>query len=201
MKMWIKKLTVLLVTILTLGLYVPPIYIDADVDVGKKDIEPSEDRAKQIDEEEIEDSITEKNLVLEDSNQLYLQELNQLAKKQMQAKLGAKISAKINNDVNQVVLPNLEMVLDELYEDIGEEKSQYLMIAEEPSAGYGERIFNLYNVKEKQNVAKFHVNRLKRPQDGYYFQFHYHLQDDQFEEHLPIGEVYWGRDTPPKWMS
>ncbi|MGP4040008.1 YpjP family protein [Gracilibacillus sp. D59] len=197
MKMWMKKLTVLLVTILTLGLYVPPIYIDADVGVGKKDIEPSEDRPKA----EIEDSITEKNLVLEDSSQLYLQELNNLAKEQVQAKLGTKISAKVNNDVNQVVLPNLEMVLDGLYEKIGEEESQYLMVAEKPSAGYGERIFNLYNAKEKEDVAKFHVNRLKRPQDGYYFQFHYHLQDDQFEEHISIGEVYWGKDTPPKWMS
>ncbi|QGH33011.1 hypothetical protein GI584_02630 [Gracilibacillus salitolerans] len=201
MKMWMKKLTVLLVTILTLGLYVPPIYINADVDLGKKDLEPSEDRPKQVDEEGIEDSITEENLILEDSNQLYLQELNHLAKDQVQAKLGTKISAKINNDVNQVVLPNLVMVLDKLYEEIGEDESQYLMVAEEPSAGYGERIFNLYNVKEKENVAKFHVNRLRRPQDGYYFQFHYHLQDDQFEEHFPIGEVYWGKDTPPKWMS
>lgn len=201
MKMWMKKLTVLLVTILTLGLYVPPIYTNADVDLGKKDIEPSEDQQKQVDKEEIEDSITEENLILEDSNQLYLEELNHLAKVQVQTKLGTKISAKVNGDLNRTVLPNLETVLDALYKEIGEEESQYLMIAEEPSGGYGERIFNLYHIKDKENVAKFHVNRLRRPQDGYYFQFHYHLQVDQFEEHFPIAEVYWGKDTPPKWMS
>lgn len=196
-----KKLTVLLVTILTLGLYVPPIYIDADVDVGKRDLEPSEDRPKPVDKEELADSITEENVVLEDANQLYLQQLNTLAKEQVQTKLGIKISAKINREINDVVLPNMETVLEELYETIGEEESQFLMIAEDPADGYGERIFNLYNAKVKENVAKFHVNRLKKPQDGYYFQFHYHLHDDQFEEHLPIGEVYWGKDTPPKWMS
>ncbi|WP_018932123.1 YpjP family protein [Gracilibacillus lacisalsi] len=201
MKMWMKKLTVLLVTILTLGLYVPPIYINADVDLGKKDIEPSEDQPKQVDEEEIEDSITEENLILEDSNQLYLEELNHLAKEQVQAKLGTKISSKVNGDLNRTVLPNIETVLDELYKEIGDEESQYLMIADEPSGGYGERIFNLYHIKDKENVAKFHVNRLRRPQDGYYFQFHYHLRIDQFEEHFPIAEVYWGKDTPPKWMA
>ncbi|MDX8046399.1 YpjP family protein [Gracilibacillus sp. S3-1-1] len=200
MMKWMKKLTVLLITILTLGLYVPPIYIDADADVGK-DIGSSTDRAKPVEKDPIIGSLTEENVVLENSNQLYLRELNNLAKNQLQAKLGTKISAKIDTEVTHMVVPNLETVLEELYEEFGEAESQYLMIADEPSDGYGERIFNLYHSKEKENVAKFHVNRLKKPQDGYYFQFHYHLQDDQFEAHLPIAEVYWGKNTPPKWMA
>ncbi|UOQ49225.1 YpjP family protein [Gracilibacillus caseinilyticus] len=189
-----KKLTVLLVTILTLGLYVPPIYIDADMDKGE--VEPSEDQTKQLDDQVVEDT---NEVVLEDSNQLYLQELDKQAEELVFEKLG-KISTKIDTELNQVVLPNLKAVLHDIYEQIGEEESQYLMIKEEPSAGYGERIFNLYDAKQKQNVAKFHVNRVKRPSDGYYFQFHYHLFNDQFEEHIPLAEVYWGKNTPPQWM-
>ncbi|GAE94956.1 hypothetical protein JCM21714_4157 [Gracilibacillus boraciitolerans JCM 21714] len=60
----------------------------------------------------------------------------------------------------------------------------------------------MHNIKEKQDVARFHVNRVRKPQDGYYFQFHYHLPNDQYEEHLPLADIYWGgKDTPPKWMS
>ncbi|GAB2565916.1 YpjP family protein [Gracilibacillus alcaliphilus] len=200
MKKWMKKFTVVLVTILTLGLYVPPIYIDADVDKGT--MEPNEDRAKPVDSQTKEDSISQEDLVLEeDSNQLYLQALTQSAKERVQLKLGDKIGNQVKAEVEQIILPNLDQVLDAIYEEHGEEASQYLMIAEAPAGGYGERIFNLYNAQAKENVAKFHVNRLKKPQDGHYFQFHYHLKDDQFEEHFPIGEIYWGKDTPPKWMS
>ncbi|WP_066187779.1 YpjP family protein [Gracilibacillus timonensis] len=200
MKKWLKKSTVLLVTILTLGLYVPPISIDADVD--KSTWEPKEDQAKPVETQTQEDAISQEDLVFEeDSDQLYLQALNQAAKEKLTMKLGSKIGSKVNEEVEQVILPNLDEVLDTIYEEKGKAASQYLMIAEDPSGGYGERIFNLYDANAKENIAKFHVNRLRKPQDGYYFQFHYHLKKDQFEEHLPIGEVYWGKDTPPKWMS
>lgn len=184
-------------------LYVPPIYLDAESDVDKGEVEPGEDQSKQL-EQGVEDSSISKAdvIVPEETNHLYLQELNNLAREQVLMKLGNKITTKINVDLDRVVLPNLEVVLDHLYEKIGEEESQFLMIAEEPSSGYGERIFNLHNIKEKQDVARFHVNRVRKPQDGYYFQFHYHLPNDQYEEHLPLADIYWGKDTPPpKWMS
>ncbi|GAE94955.1 hypothetical protein JCM21714_4156 [Gracilibacillus boraciitolerans JCM 21714] len=138
MKLWMKKITVLLVTVLTLGLYVPPIYLDAESDVDKGEVEPGEDQSKQL-EQGVEDSSISKAdvIVPEETNHLYLQELNNLAREQVLMKLGNKITTKINVDLDRVVLPNLEVVLDHLYEKIGEEESQFLMIAEEPSSGYG----------------------------------------------------------------
>ncbi|WP_058305901.1 YpjP family protein [Gracilibacillus massiliensis] len=204
MKLWMKKITVLLVTILTLGLYVPPIYLDAeaDSDVNKGEIEPGEDRSLQTEQSDEDASLTSDDVIVpDDSNQLYLQELSRLAEEQVFVKLGDKIATKIDSDLETAVIPNLQAVLDELFEEIGEEDSQFLMIAEDPSSGYGERIFNLYNAKEKQDIARFHVNRVQKPQDGYYFRFHYHLKNDRFEEHFPLAEVYWGKNTPPKWMS
>lgn len=201
MKLWMKKFTVLLITILTLGLYVPPISIDADVD--KEEIKPAETDAKPVAESayDIEKPALEETSDIQETNSLYLQELNQAAKEQVLTKIGTKMVRKIDSELDKEILPNLELVLDSLYEEIGLENSQYLMIEDTPALGYGERIFNLYDAKMKQDIAKFHVNRIKKPQDGYYFQFHYHLKSDQFENHYPFGEIYWGKDTPPKWMS
>lgn len=115
-------------------------------------------------------------------------------------KLGDKIASKIEVPLTEEVLPNLELVLDQVFDMVGDEKSQFLVIREEPASGYGERIFNLYDMSNQENIAKFHVTRVKKPQDGHYFQFHYHLANDQYEEHFPIAEVHWGKNTPPKWM-
>lgn len=201
MKLWMKKLTVLLITIFTLGLYVPPISIDADID--KEEVEPTETDNKPVAESEVdvEKPALEEIAASQETDSLYLQELSQVAKEQVLTKIGTKIERKIDTELDEVILPNLEIVLDTLYEEIGLADSQYLIITETPSVGYGERIFNLHDVRTKQDIAKFHVNRVKKPHEGYYFQFHYHLQTDHFENHYPFGEIYWGKDTPPKWMS
>src|SRR5699024_1993060 len=138
MKIWMKKLTVLLVTIFTLGLYVPPISIDAEVDkLDKSELEPSENHTSSTEDQEIviEDYEPEVEVSSEESNRLYLQELNQMAKDQLVEKLGTKIESKVNTKLDEVIFPNLEMVLDHLYEEIGIENAQYLVISEEPSAG------------------------------------------------------------------
>ncbi|GAA0302825.1 hypothetical protein GGQ92_003213 [Gracilibacillus halotolerans] len=198
MKKWLRKTIVLLISILTLGLYVPPIHLDAEIDdVDKGEITPKEadftERSTAIIEEEAPEST-------KSTNDLYRESLVEVAKEQVMIKLGDKIASKIEVPLTEEVLPNLESVLDHVFDMVGEEQSQYLVISEEPAAGYGERIFNLYDMSKQENIAKFHVTRVKKPQDGHYFQFHYHLADDQYEEHFPIAEVHWGKNTPPKWM-
>ena len=198
MKKWLRKTIVLLISILTLGLYVPPIHLDAEIDdVDKVEITPKEadfsERSTAIIEEEAPEST-------KSTNDLYRESLVEIAKEQVMIKLGDKIASKIEVPLTEEVLPNLELVLDHVFDMVGEEQSQYLVISEEPAAGYGERIFNLYDMSKQENIAKFHVTRVKKPQDGHYFQFHYHLADDQYEEHFPIAEVHWGKNTPPKWM-
>ena len=198
MKKSLRIPIVLLISILTLGLSVPPIHLDAEIDdVDKGEITPKEadfsERSTAIIEEEAPEST-------KSTNELYRESLVEVAKEQVMIKLGDKIASKIEVPLTEEVLPNLELVLDHVFDMVGEEQSQYLVISEEPAAGYGERIFNLYDMSKQENIAKFHVTRVKKPQDGHYFQFHYHLADDQYEEHFPIAEVHWGKNTPPKWM-
>ncbi|ENH96316.1 hypothetical protein J416_11482 [Gracilibacillus halophilus YIM-C55.5] len=201
MKKWMKKITVLLITILTLGLYVPPIHIDAELDkMDKGEVAPSDENSSDTEEIQTAKSV-EPLVVTTNSDDLYLQSLTEQAKQQLTVKLGDKITRRIDTDLQQTIFPNIELVLSELYEQVGKTNSQFLVIDEAPSSGYGERIFDLHDVKTNQDVARFHVNRVKQPQDGYYFQFHYHVFEDRFEEHYTIGNIYWGKNTPPKWMT
>ncbi|KAB8137883.1 hypothetical protein F9U64_07495 [Gracilibacillus oryzae] len=201
MKMWMKKITVLMVTILTLGFYIPPIYVDADLDEsGKGEVSPDNNDLSNVTKQQVNLELQEESVV-GNSNELYLEALTDQAKYQLMEKLGERISLTIDRELEEIVLPNMELVLDNLYAKIGEEQSQYLVIAEDPASGYGERIFNLYDVDQKKDIATFHVKQVKRPKEGYYFQFHYHLAHDNFTEHYTIADIYWGKNTPPKWMS
>lgn len=198
MKKWFRKTIVLLISILTLGLYIPPFHLDADMEeVDKGEISPKTDdyttNSPTIIDDDESDSIVS-------SNELYQEALIEMARERVMIKLGDKIASKIDMPLKEEVLPNLEVVIEQIFDKLGEEQSQYLVISEEPASGYGERIFNLYDQSKKENVAKFHVTRVKKPQDGHFFQFHYHLAEDQYEEHYPIAEVHWGKNTPPKWM-
>lgn len=94
------------------------------------------------------------------------------------------------------ILPKIEEVVTDLLVNAGDEEVPYLEITEEPTAGYGEKIFNVYNQRTKEEIARFHVRRDKRPGEGYWFNFHYHLKDDQFVKHHQIGEVFWEKNTP-----
>src|SRR5690625_2926285 len=100
-----------------------------------------------------------------------------------------------------MILPTMEEALQHILTDIGEEDATYIGITEQLSTGYGEKIFHVYDYRTKNDIARFHVRRDNRPLEGYWFNFHYHLYDDNFEKHYEIGEIYWDKNIPPKWMS
>src|SRR5699024_12744030 len=88
-----------------------------------------------------------------------------------------------------MILPEIENVITHMLTDM-EDEAPYIGITEKPSTGYGERIFNIYDYRTQRDIARFDVRRDNRPQDGYWFNFHYHLGDDNFEKHYEIGEIY-----------
>ncbi len=60
----------------------------------------------------------------------------------------------------QAVLPKIEEVLT----DIGTEREQSIQnleISEHPAAGYGEKIFHVYDRETGQDLIRFHVRREK----------------------------------------
>ncbi|SEO15604.1 YpjP-like protein [Amphibacillus marinus] len=196
MKLWLKKLFVTTVAILTLGIYVPPLDVDAESTVDNKAIGSERAQSEKttellfnhapvIDAQASADSLTDPV----EACRLQARELTL-------TKLGPKILNQVDQQVIEEILPHIEYVINEIVD----EPTDFQLIGQH-HAGYGERIFDLYSEKDDQIVAKFHVRREKRPLDGYWFNFHYHMQDDEFEAHYPIGEVYWSKNTPPKWMS
>lgn len=199
MKLWMRKITVVLVTIMTLGLYVPPLALDVDADENKD--------ALASNPESFNDAgltVTEaiENEPLPDNDENYfIQTLTEKAKEQTITKLGPRITEKIDDDFFHDILHNMEDVVQTILADAKEEDAQYIGITEHPSNGFGEKIFNIYDYRTHKDIARFHVRRDNRPLEGYWFNFHYHLSNDGFEEHHEIGEVYWDKNVPPKWMA
>lgn len=199
-KLWMKKISVILITFMTLGLYIPPTYLD----VSAKDNESIPEK-EDINEEgsgvpEMEIEGQENNDAPVYESDVLIGMLTEQAKQQAVSKLGPKIYNQVEAEFNSTILPGIEEVLETILMEAGEELPYY-GITEQPSQGYGERIFNVYDYQNEQDVAKFHVRRDNRPGEGYWFNFHYHVSKDGFENHHLIGELYWDKNTPPKWMA
>lgn len=207
MKLWMKKISVVLITIMTLGMYIPPAYLtvnaDSDDEAATKSSNMGEERLASESESEQQDlSLDESDEPEEiDSNERLVHALSEQAKLQTISKLGPRIANQIEEELLTEIMPSIEDVLSMIIQNIDENDLVYYGISEEPSQGYGERIFHLYNYQTNQDVARFHVRRDLRPQEGYWFNFHYHMNNDDFETHYPLGEIYWDKNTPPKWMS
>lgn len=206
MKIWFRKAAVVLITMLTLGMYVPPIAVIPEVDENKDEItsktalnddtqttiplgmDMSEQRIsphlpQQTVEDELIDILTKK------------------AREQAITKLGPKIMDQVDQEFNESILPAIDEVLQTFLTDSDEGELPYYGITEHPAGGIGEKIFHVYDVRTNQDLARFHVRRDNRPQEGYWFNFHYHLSKDNFETHHEIGEIYWDKNTPPRWMA
>ena len=81
------------------------------------------------------------------------------------------------------------------------ESLNYIKITEQPSGNYSEKIFNLSDGASGKELIRFHVRTEKRPLEGYYYNFHYHTYEDRFVAHHNVGDIYWSKNTPPKWLS
>ncbi|MFS0750110.1 YpjP family protein [Oceanobacillus sp. 1P07AA] len=198
MKIWWRKIAVVLITILTLGMYSPTTLLEVDAQKNNGNIPSSsssdqETTARTI---EIQDAIP---TTVEEDLDTALNRLMSHAQEQSMIKFGTKIATKVEDEFNQEILPKIEEVLHTLLQET-ETAYAFLSITEDPAVGYGERIFNVYDEKTKKHIAKFHVRRDNRPLEGHYFNFHYHLSTDKFKVHHDIGDIYWDKNTPPKWM-
>lgn len=204
MKIWFRKLSVVLITIMTLGLYVPPAILDMEAEDNKDALSSRANMnndtiqpATEIQAEKIDhiDSLPHFD------NDYYLHMLTEKATEQVVTKLGPKIVERVESDVLDTILPGIEDVLKTVLKESEEDELPYYEITEEPTKGLGEKIFHVYNHQTNEDVARFHVRRDNRPLEGYWFNFHYHLNDDGFEEHHELGDVYWDKNIPPRWMS
>jgi hypothetical protein len=189
---WLRKSLVVLITTLTFGLVTPPASLlidEAKADDSSVDAAVVSSRNAKVEEVRV--------LTREE----FVQQTMEKAIVQSYEKFGEKILPVIEDEFNEIILPRIEEVLVSLAEQYPEEKLVHLVITEKPSGGIGEKIFHIYDKTSGKDIVRFHVRRDHPPQDGYWFNFHYHTYHDSFQTHYELGRIYWAKNTPPKWMS
>jgi hypothetical protein len=198
---WLRKTLVAAITACTFGLVTPPSSLMA-ADEPTADDAPSSDwqhggRVSQTTSVAVE-SATQ---ALPITRQQFIEQTMEKAARQSYEKFGRKIAPVIEDEFRDVILPRIEEVIASLAEQYPEEQLRYLAVTENPSGGMGERIFHIYRVDTGEDIIRFHVRREHPPQDGYWFQFHYHTWHDDFRTHYELGKIYWDKNTPPQWRT
>ncbi|EWG09672.1 YpjP family protein [Cytobacillus firmus] len=192
---WLRKSFVVLVTILTFGLVTPSqafLYENTNQLKASRasDIENSEKGAELAEEDK--SNFDKENFI----RQMLVE-----AETQSYEKFGAKIGPVIEDEFNEVILPKIEKAIQEVAVQFPEESLAQLKVTETPGGGLSEKIFHITNSMTDEDVIRFHVRRDHPPQQGYWFNFHYHTYHDHFQAHHELGSIYWNKNTPPKWMS
>lgn len=198
MKKWMQKSLMIAVAFLTLGLITPAHEIWDHLDQPKpKNSEVGSNTLTQT----IELVSTPEHLEVIPETIDTRSTLLMAAKEQSYIKFGMRIAPKISDEFDQYIYPKMQEAIDMTLARLDDGTAKSLVVSEKPSGDYAEKIFNIYNVANGQDMIRFHVRTENRPFDGYYYNFHYHTADDEFVTHYDLGEIYWSKDTPPKWLS
>ncbi|KGR78902.1 YpjP family protein [Ureibacillus manganicus] len=198
MKKWLQKIIVIFVAFITFGIISPSHEIWELLDHDQ-----SADSKSEIPNNSVNDhSIVEHDNYHSDSNdESYIETIVSQAKEKSYVKFGSRIAPVIGNEFESYIFPKIEEVIEGKLASVDSESLKYIKITEQPSGNYSEKIFNLSDGISGKDLIRFHVRTEKRPQEGYYYNFHYHTNDDQFVAHHNVGDIYWSKNTPPKWLS
>ncbi|MDQ0217980.1 hypothetical protein ELQ35_10985 [Peribacillus cavernae] len=199
---WLRKSLVVLVSILTFGLISPADLhwlgqAENDKNSKKDSIHEagSQHNFERLDRESpsyIHEPI---------DREMFVREMLVHAERNSYVKFGGKIGPKIQDEFKGIILPKMEEAIDHITLQFPEEKLMQLAVSEKPAAGRGEKIFHIYNEQTNEDIIRFHVRQENPPQEGYWFNFHYHTHHDQFLSHYELGKIYWDKNTPPRWGS
>ncbi|MDN3016792.1 YpjP family protein [Paenibacillus sp. BSR1-1] len=197
MKKWLRKSLFVTVSILTFGLVTPTQLMNSvnGNSLSERDVFESPSGTN---------SFSQTTAYLEESEfdrDKFMQNLLKQAELQSYQKFGSKIKPVIEDEFREIILPNIEIALNQTADQFPEEDLKNLAITEHPGTGHSEKIFNIKNAIDGKDILRFHVRRDNPPQAGYWFNFHYHTHHDEFQNHYELGSIYWDKNTPPKWMS
>lgn len=192
---WLQKLLIGLVAFLTFGIVTPThdIWNSLQTKDDSREVGPSVEAEEQL-LEFTEFPVVEDTKSLEEVFVVKAHELSH-------EKFGSKIGPVIGQEFDEVIFPQMSEVIRDTVKSVDETVSTLLAISEKPAGNYSEKIFNVYDETNRKDLIRFHVRTDKRPQDGYFFNFHYHKQDDDYVKHYRLGDIQWSKDTPPKWLS
>lgn len=197
LKKWIYKSLVITVALLSFGLITPKHEIWANFDEdrhGKSVLDrPSDNHisaAYQLDD-----------IIVDEKPLPTTDDFVSAAKEQSYIKFGTKVGPVIEQQFETDIFPKIEEAIAMTVERVGDEKLRNLTVSEKPSGDYSEKIFHIVDSQSNADVIRFHVRTENRPFDGYYYNFHYHTFEDNYSKHYDLGEIYWSKNTPPKWLS
>ncbi|MEH6941264.1 YpjP family protein [Bacillus sp. JJ722] len=197
---WLKKSLVILLSIMTLGLVSPDDFHwqDEAAANSKPQKKSSFEETKPVNEFVIPTPITTEEEPFDRDKQIEGFVLK--AEENCYLKFGDRIKPRIENEFKDIILPKMEEAISEHLQNYPEEHLSNLVISEKPSSSAtGEKIFNIYDKQTGQDIIRFHVRRENPPQQGYWFNFHYHTKEDDFLSHHDLGAIYWDKNTPPAW--
>lgn len=197
MPIWLRKTLVVMITVFTFGLVTPPAHLSIQQpnsnDSSKSNIIESQNEQSDSEFEYFPDS--------EPSEIPFVKKTIAHAENVAFEKFGSKIGPAIESEFRGAILPKIEEIIADFSNQYEDDELRNLAITEKPSGGIGERIFNIYDKTSGKDLIRFHVRRDKLPLEGYWFNFHYHTHHDSFADHHELGEIYWDKNTPPKWLS
>lgn len=216
MSKWFRKVTGILATILTLGIITPTDFVHREEllqqeALPKSQAERPAEVALPATEEipfaalsydklswpELSETLSEKQ-DLQTHFKAYM--LNQAQAQAMQ-KFGPHITKRIGEHYNNGILPQFEKVLEDLSHSADEDLLRHVAVSDQPAAGLGEKILHLYDARNGKDLVRLHVRRENPPKQGYWFNFHYHKHEDDFENHHELGKIYWDKNMPPHWAA
>lgn len=199
MKKWLFKSFVALVTILTFGLVSPQQVIQAINNPLGQHVKDNVVETETADTEDVPSSVTEGSPLSD--RERFLSDMVNRGEVQAIQKFGPKIAPVIEDEFQQIILPNIGRAIEGVIEQFSDKDLAYLTISEVPGGGISEKIFHIYDGKTGRDIIRFHVRRDLRPQEGYWFNFHYHTYHDHFHTHYELGDIYWDKNTPPNWRG
>ena len=192
MKNWIQKTLVVAVALLTFGIISPNHIIWENL---------LDDKANQ---KSISSQNTQDTYAIEwfeEKPSTFIEDAIIQAKEQSLVKFGSRIGPVIANEFDDIIFPKIQEAIQWTLLDMDNESLNYLAISENPSGDHSEKIFHIYDTMTGSDIIRFHVRTDRKPQEGYFFNFHYHSVSDQFAKHYTLGDIYWSKNMPPKWLS
>jgi hypothetical protein len=195
MSNWMRKSFVVLISILTFGLVTPSqAFLNENENLNKSDSKAPSSLHSLTE-------VTEAAEEAEVDHEVFVQQMLNEAENQAYIKFGSKIKPVIEDEFQSIILPKIQVAIEETTKKFNGNELSYLTISEVPDYAKSEKIFHIYDERSGEDVIRFHVRRDHPPLDGYYFNFHYHTSHDHFQEHHSLGDIYWDKNVPPQWSG
>ena len=191
-----QKFLVISVALLTFGVITPNHEIWNNLENNNH----NSNRAHEPRANDVSSAIQLDTLLYEEQDSV-INSLKDAAREQSYIKFGTRIAPKISNEFDTRIFPKMEEAIEMTLARINDEKIQSLIISEKPSGNYSEKIFNIKDSDSNVDLIRFHVRTENRPNEGFYYNFHYHTYEDSFVSHYNLGDIYWSKNQPPKWLS